>query len=403
MKTTYLSLFILAFTSATLVLSCSKDEVTTFTTVALPESNPISSDTIPAFAKGTLLTGKTYYILEDITIKAGDTLYAQPGTNIVVKNNAQVNVAGVLQLVGTESQPITFDSDSKLPGSWGGFQCDAAQAVAIIWTHVNNTGGPDPEGSARKSLYVNAPILVDIEDSWFTNGQDDLMGIKGGAKVTILRNTISSSGSTDGEAINLKGGVTGVVAYNVVYSQAGSGIKLETSSSAPFPQTDVDVYNNTLVSNGWRRGAAEPGRGMSVGLNAKARIFNNIIVNNYQGLELFTDADIANTKYGNNLFYASVDNFADSTTTPFILINLRDNFYPADGVAKPVSSDLISTGINSYNPQFVKYDGKIASPNGAPLNYDFHLQVGSPAYNSGNTVYNNDIGAYTYDDKGNKH
>lgn len=401
--TKYFAFFLSAFATATLITSCSKDEVTTFNTVALPESNPISSDTIPAFAKGTLLTGKTYYILEDITVKKGDTLYAQSGTTVVVKNNAQVNIQGVLQLVGTQDQPITFDSDTKLPGSWGGFQCDTAQAVTIIWTHVNNTGGPDPQGSARKSLYVSAPIPVDIEDSWFTNGQDDLMGIRGGAKVQILRNTISSSGSTDGEAINLKGGVTGVVAYNVVYSQAGSGIKLETSSSAPFPQTDVEVYNNTLVSNGWRRGAAEPGRGVSVGVNAIGLIFNNIIVNNYQGLEIFTDADIANTKYGNNLFYASIDNFTDSTTTPLILINVRANFYPADGVGKPVPSDLISTGVNSFNPSFVKYDGKVAAPNGAPLNYDFHLQVGSPAFNSGNTIYNSDIGAYTYDDKGNKH
>ena len=114
---------------------------------------------------------------------------------------------------------------------------------------------------ARKTVAVTTPINVDIEDSWFTNGQDDLLRLQGGCKITILRNTILCSGSTDGEAINIKSGATGVVAYNVVYSQAGTGIKLETSSTAPLPQTVVDVYNNTLVSNGWRRGAAEPGRG----------------------------------------------------------------------------------------------------------------------------------------------
>src|SRR5260221_9741201 len=125
-----------------------------------------------------------------------------------------------------------------------------------------------------------------------------------GAKVTILRNTIQCSGSTDGEAINLKTGVTGDVAYNVIYSQAGTGIKLETSSTVPIPQTVVNVYNNTLVSNGWRRGQAEPGRGVSLGVNAKGNVYNNIMVNNYQGLEIFVDADTLNTKYGNNLFYA---------------------------------------------------------------------------------------------------
>jgi hypothetical protein len=45
----------------------------------------------------------------------------------------------------------------------------------------------------------------------------------------------------------------------------------------------------------------------SVGLNARANIYNNIMVDNYQELEIFVDADTANTKYGNNLFYASQD------------------------------------------------------------------------------------------------
>lgn len=390
----YFPLFITCICSTIAFISCSRKEVTTFTTVALPESDPINSDTIPPFAKGTLLLNKTYYITQDVTVKKGDTLYAQPGANVIVKNNAQVNIQGVLQLMGTQSQEIYFDSDSKLPGSWGGFQCDSAQVVTIIWTHVNNTGGPDASGDPRKSLFVNAPATVDIEDSWFTNGQDDLIRIGTGAKITILRNTISSSGSTDGEGINLKTGVTGVVAYNVIWSQAGTAIKLETSSVAPFPQTVVDVYNNTLVSNGWRRGAAEPGRGVSIGVNAVGHVFNNIIVNNYQGLEIFSDADVQHTSYGNNLFYASVDNFTDNTVQPAININLNDNFYPIDGVGKPQPSDLISKNVTDLNPLFVNYDGRIVAPNGAPFTYDFHLQTGSPAINAGNTKYNSDLGAY---------
>lgn len=230
-----------------------------------------------------------------------------------------------------------------------------------------------------------------------------MIRIGSGATIKIIGNTISSSGSTDGEGINIKNGVTGVIAYNVIWSQAGTGIKLETSDVVPFPQTVVDVYNNTLVSNGWRRGAAEPGRGVSVGVNATGHIFNNIMVNNYQGLEIFSDADIAHTTYGNNLFYASVNNFTDSTVNPPIVINLRSNFYPNDGAGKPQPSDIISTDINTGNPLFVNYDGRIAAPNGAPFVYDFHLQQGSPAINAGNTNYNNDIGAFPTDKAGNLH
>ena len=359
--------------------SCSKssNDTTTIIKPTVPASNPITPGNITGFVKGTLTTGNTYTITGDLTVQLGDTLASQQGVTVIVKNDAQVNIQGVLLLVGTKDQPISINSDSKLPGSWGGFQCDSAQSVTIKWTHIDNTGGPDPSGSPRKSVFVNAPITVDIEDSWFTNGQDDLLRLEGGAKISILRNTILCSGSTDGEAINLKTGVTGTVAYNVVYSQAGTGVKLETNDIAPIPQTIVDVYNNTLVSNGWRRGAAEPGRGVSVGLNARANIYNNIMVNNYQGVEIFVDADTVNTKYGYNLFYASVDAYTDTTVMPNISISLRSNFYPGDGVGKPQASDLISNSTTNLNPMFVSYDGKVATPNGAQTSNDYHLLNGS--------------------------
>jgi len=379
----------------TTIISCKKAEITTFDKIKIPTSSPLKAGDISGFVKGTLIGGQTYTVTADLTVKKGDTLSAQPGAIVIVKNNAQINIQGVLQLLGTKSQPVSFNSDSNQPGTWGGFQCDTAQAITIKWTHVDNTGGPDDGGSARGTLKVKKNINVDIEDSWFTNGQDDLMAIGGGATVTILRNTISSSGSTDGEGINLKTGVTGVVAYNVIFSQAGSGIKLETSSKIPFPQTEVNVYNNTLVSNGWRRGAAEPGRGVSVGVNAIGHIYNNIIVNCFHGLELFDDGDLVKTTYGNNLFYGTVDSYQG--------VNIRDGFYPASGKGVPQSTDLISKSVNNFNPLFVQFDGTVLAPNGFPNTNNFQLQSGSPAFGRGNPKYNQDLGAYTTDGNGNQH
>ena len=399
-------LYLIGAAFAACLASCSKSgDKTTIITPTVPASNPIAPGNISGFVKGTFTTGNTYTITGDLTVKAGDTLASQQGVTVVVKGNAQVNVQGTLLLVGTQAQPISFNSDSQKPGSWGGFQCDSAKSVTIQWAHIDNTGGPDPSGSARKTVFVNAPINVDIEDCWFTNGQDDLLRMQNSAKVTILRNTILCSGSTDGEAINLKTGVTGSVAYNVIYSQAGTGIKLETSSTVPLPQTNVDVYNNTMVSCGWRRGQAEPGRGVSIGVNAKANIYNNIMVDNYQGLEIFVDADTAKAdlKYGNNLFYASQDTYQDTTKGGNLAISIRANFYPNDGVGKPQSSDLLSAKIGDQDPLFKSFDGKVATPNGAATSNDFHLNTGSPAIGKGNSTYNNDIGAYTSDGKGNKH
>ncbi|MDP9048306.1 MAG: hypothetical protein M3N14_09230 [Bacteroidota bacterium] len=409
MKTKYIylvSAFIILITAST---SCKKAELTTFTKIKIPTSSPIAAGNISGFVKGTLLSGQTYTVTGDVTIKKGDTLSAQPGAIVIVKNNAQFNVQGVLNLLGSQDKPVFFNSDTNIPGTWGGFQADSAQAISIKWTHIDNTGGPDAGGSARRTIIVNARINVDIEDSWFSNGQDDLMGLFG-CHVTVLRNTISSSGSTDGEGINLKSGATGVVAYNVIFSQAGSGVKLETNVKVPFPQTEVDVYNNTIVSVGWRRGSAEPGRSVSVGVNAIGHIYNNIFVNCYHGLEIFTDADVAHTTYGNNLFYATIDTHTD-LVDPTIQINIRGNFYPAGASGKPQPTDLISTKIGQLDPLFVKFDGTVAAPNGFPNTNDFHLQPTSPAYGAGSASFdskhpelgNQDLGAYTTDGKGNKH
>src|SRR6201996_873628 len=322
--------------------ACKKSEVNKNVTQALPPSHPITAGNISGFVKGTLLTGATYTVTADLTVKKGDTLAAQPGAIIIVKNNSQITIGGVLQILGSQASPVSFNSDTQKPGTWGGLACDSAQAVTIKWAHIDNAGGPDPSGDPRKTISVGVPIKVDIEDSWITNGQDDEIGIKSNATITILRNTIISSGSTDGEAINLKTGVVGDVAYNVIFSQAGTGVKLETNATVPFPQTTVNIYNNTFVSNGWRRGAAEPGRGVSIGVNAIGHVYNNIMVNNYQGFELFTDGDAKNTPYGNNLFFATATTVVDQTVTPTVTVNLAANFYPADGVGKAQTSDMIS-------------------------------------------------------------
>jgi hypothetical protein len=403
--------------------SCSKKDNTTVNNATVPASNPIAPGNISGFVKGTFTTGNTYTITGDLTIKPGDTLASQQGVTVVVKNNAQIFVQGTLNLVGTKSQPITFNSDNNKPGSWGGFYCDTmVSSVTIKWANIQNTGGPDPSGSPRGSIHISSvvPCNVDIEDSWIVNGQDDAMRLqtqKGGdiapTHLTILRNTIMSSGSTDGEAINIKSGCTGDVAYNVVFSQAGTGVKLETASNKPFPQTKINVYNNTLVSNGWRRGNAEPGRGVSIGLNAIGNVFNNLMVDNYHGFELFPDADTLHTTYGYNLFYSSADIFTDTTGGQHFVINIRQNFYPSTGVAKPQSTDLISNAINNMDPKFTSFDGIFYLPNGAATTNNFHLGSGSAASGKGTTssfgsnglvaIGSSDIGAYTSDGKGNQH
>ncbi len=374
--------------------ACKKTEDVTATTPVKAPSNPISSPNLTGTVKGTLLSSVgTYTINGDLTVGPKDTLFVQKGVTVNVNNNATVFIQGVLDVEGTQANPVSFTSPKNVSGSWGGFQCDSAQAVTIRWTHIDYTGGADPKGRTRATIVVSPKrtltkrVPVTIEDSWIKGGLDDAIFLSGMAQASVLRNTIEHEGSTDGESINIYDGVVGTIAYNVIWADAGSGIKIDTDAKLLTPQTNVAVYNNTLVANGYRRGYAEPGRGILIDKFGAGQFYNNLLVNNYYGLDISPAADVNNVKYGNNFFYTAID-------------STRRYFYPAGSFGKAQSTDIVSTAKTDKDPLFVKLDPDV---NAAANTNDFHLMPGSPAKGKGNPLYNNDIGAYTSDDKGNKH
>src|SRR5579872_5184213 len=386
--------------------SCSKTKTTANAGPQLPAEAIRGTTLTGGNVKGVMLTDSTYTVNGDVTVLKGDTLTVQPGAVINVPGNHAFYIQGVFQSLGTPAQPITFTSPTAQPGQWGGFQADSCQGFTAYWTKFLWTGGPDSSGGTRQAISISVPIPVDIEDCWFVGGQDNQIGVFSTANVKILRNSFYGNGTTDGEAIDFHSGVTGVVAYNVIWGQAGSAIKVYTSSTIQNPQTDVEVYNNTCVDNGFRRGAAEPGRGVIVDAYSQARVYNNLLANNYWSLDITQTADTIHTQYNNNFFYVTVD-------------SLRAFMYPAGEAGVPQSGDIINqTTTGANNPMFVGY----ATPPDPsvriiPGNFDFHLQAGSPALGKGFTgtvtglpsgvpLPSGDIGAYVSDTsggKGNRH
>lgn len=374
----------------TIASSCTKNDTpTVYKKVALPANAITSTNLKGGTVKGVMLSDSTYTVSGDITVLPSDSLVVQPGAKINITNNSAFYIQGTILSQGTKEKPITFTSPAQQPGAWGGFQCDSAKGVTFQWTKILWSGGPDSTGSPRQTITVSSPVSVDIEDCWILDGQDNGIGVFGPAHVSILRNTIEGEGTTDGEAIDFHNGVTGTVAYNLIWGGAGSAIKVYTSATVQIPQTNVTVYNNTCVDNGFRRGAAEPGRGILVDAFGTGKVFNNLIVNDYYGLDITPSADTTKLSYGNNYFYATVD-------------SLRANFYPAGSLGKPHPGDIISTATGNQDPMFVS----LTTPPNPSLRVDpndFHLKAGSPAIGKGNPAYNNDIGAYTSDGKGNQH
>jgi hypothetical protein len=386
--------------------SCTKSSSTANSGPQLPAEAIRGTTLNGGNIKGVMLSDSTYTVNGDLTVLKGDTLTVQPGATINVTGNHAFYIQGTVQSLGTPSNPIVFTAPVAQPGQWGGFQCDSAQSVTFYWTKLLWAGGPDSTGSTRETIGVSVPIPVDVEDCWFVGGQDNSIGVSAAAPVKVLRNSFYGNGTTDGEAIDFHSGVTGVVAYNVIWGQAGSAIKIYTSSTIQNPQTNCDVYNNTCVDNGFRRGAAEPGRGVLVDAFSQAHVYNNLLANNYWSLDFTPTCDYAHSTYNYNYFFVTVD-------------SLRQFMYPAGELGVPQSGDVINTTTTGANdPMFVGYTTPPdPSVRIIPANFDFHLKSGSAALGKGTTsgtasllpgvpALSADMGAYVSDTtggKGNRH
>jgi hypothetical protein len=387
--------------------ACSKSTATSNTGPQLPAEAIRGTTIAGGNVKGVMLSDSTYTINGDLVVLKGDTLTIQAGATIKETGNHAFYVQGTFQSLGTPSKPVIITTSlAQQPGQWGGIQADSCQGFTAYWTKFLWAGGPDSTGGTRQTISISVPIPVDVEDCWFVGGQDNSIGVFSTATVKILRNSFYGNGTTDGEAIDFHSGVMGVVAYNVIWGQAGSALKIYTSSTIQNPQTNVEAYNNTCVDNGFRRGAAEPGRGVLVDAFSQARVYNNLLANNYWSLDITTTADAAHTVYNNNYFYVGVD-------------SLRQFMYPAGEVGVKQSGDIINTTTTGANdPKFVGYTNPPdPSQRIIPSSFDFHLQSGSPALGKGYTgavtglpswapALSSDIGAYVSDTsggKGNRH
>lgn len=435
-------------TAVMLLASCHKAEDVNVSPAKITASQPITSDTLKGTVKGTLLTGKTYYFSSDITINQGDTLLMQSGSKLIAigdgkttATSPQITCNGSFISLGTSTQHnfITVldnlrNTSSIGKGLWGGIQCGESSGDVIIkWTHIEFAGGPagpaaDPAvfsaGDPRNSLtYTNINGNFILEDSWIYGTTDDGMRILHG-HVSVMRNTFEVCGTTGGEALNLKNGCVGDVAYNLAIGAATNGFKVSNSGGGSV-QTKVYLYNNTMLNCGFRQ--LKSGRGGSIDYEkgAQGKIYNNIVVNCRFGFRLTPDADTVNTTYNNQFFYANDQ-------------RLINQFYTVDGVARLKSGDVYSKTPKDNNPRFRNYDvdqfdyTTVTPPLSAsqmPLTlltgggYDFTLLQSSPAYQKGNATLfkaqrtvpqggsygaatqdpNSDMGAYPTDGSGNQH
>jgi hypothetical protein len=452
------------------MFSCSKTEETVVVSAPLFKVGQAVSTKTPLSGsiKGTLLSDSTYKVGGDVFINENDTLVIQPGAKICFPGNAPYCfvVKGSLLSLGTETKPIFFTvcgqtknevygsdptTDPAYKGLWGGIYGETTfKSIIIKWTHLDFGGGKlatSPvsfiaNGATSYVLSTSNPDgIVVLEDSWMYGCIDDPFR-PFGCRFSVMRNTFEKGGFTGGESMNIKSGTTGIFAYNLVIGSATNGPKA-SNNGGKNPQTNIQMYNNTIVCSGYRRSAAGRGGSTNFEEGSKGVYYNNLMVNckfgprvvgataNYNGNALVV-ADTANVKGGYNY------NYVDS-------VKIANEIYPVGFAQKPHPNDIPTPSSflpANYKPGQV-YDGTAAVGKNNPefLNFplpqpnkrmgdvsfvgtfNFRLKPTSPAIGKGFTGFspltvvpvsanfgataitppNKDIGAYPSDNTGNKH
>jgi hypothetical protein len=332
-------------------------------------------DTLSGVVKGTTRPNHTYIVKDSIIVNVGDTLRISPGnTFIMASPTGWIQVLGSFFCEGTPANPnvITVPPARRtVPGQWGGIEGDSCKIFSIKWTSIFWAGGNDYAGHARRTIdvysdYQNTTSTV-FTDNTVVATVDDCIGLHGG-KASVLRNTIKWCGAPDGDNINVKDGTIGEIAYNVIWSSGGNGVKLNSNPNL-LRLTNMTIHNNTIVAGGWRR-VGELGYAILVDKSSRAQIYNNIMGDMYQELEITKTADTVRVVYDNNLFFYSVDSLKGLA-----------RYYPSDGVGRLAPHDIIDVKAGmlfaNYQPYFTNEWFALDGAN------DYHLLPGSPATGKG--------------------
>lgn len=350
--------------------------------------------------RGTLRAGQTYTMVGDVIIPAGEEIVAEEGVTVIAGEDEfgfEFTVEGSFISLGTEENPNLFTVPEELrtrenlfAGLWGGFQAkEGAEAIVLKWTRLEYLGGEgapgtDRAGSIRYGIWtLDDQTEVIMEDSWVYGSKDDFYRPVGG-KINIMRNVFEYVGEDGGDIINIKGGTVGNIAYNIAIGGATNAFK-PSDDGASTIQTNIAVYNNTILNSGFRRAGLNRGANINFENGARGKAFNNLLINNKRGLRILDDADLENIEYDYNWLYGSHQ-------------ELVDEFLPQDSETEQRPNDVIG-GVGENNPLFVNYeidkfsmeDFELGENQPDDMNtvggWDFRLQADSPALGAGTTEF----------------
>ncbi|ANQ51175.1 hypothetical protein KMW28_17390 [Flammeovirga yaeyamensis] len=419
--------------------SCNKEEVESGNDTDRPinEGQPEGSIRIGGNMEEdlTLEKGNEYWLEANLNMRPGTTLTIEEGVTVWVSpyNNPEIVIHGNMFAWGTEAAPILFTLPEAQPEffqygtvNWGGINGAEVpegserpdQEIGMTYVTIQYAGGPMNENSEAVRVdklepgelgysvfFNNNKGKLYMENCTVEHSGGDAIYIERG-QIALFHNTVAYAGTTEDEAFNFKQGTVGDCGFNLMYSAATNGIKINNSKpTGSDSQTNVNMYNNTMAYCGWRRDG-ERGGSINIEKNAKGRILNNLIVNSKFGTKVDPSTDIAgeNTIVKGNYYFGHVE----SNATQGNGYLPHHGIQPYDGeeddthvghetfwrVFKGTCNFFTEAGVNEWtdeleDPQFAEFADVTPNVDGTPsqeLDYkqmDFRLKSTSPGVDFG--------------------
>ena len=349
----------------------------------------------------------TVVLRDHFIVPKGHSLYIEPGVRVVAANSAvkpEIVVLGSLYSMGTAQKPVLFTvADSlktdRFSRNWGGIICGYDSPELYLNYTVMEYGGA--QTTEQSPSYINGLFKTEtgegvpavhfcnrdgrmvITNSTFINNAEDHIYITGGNSI-VSGNLFVSCGYDGGEAVNYKSDCTADIAYNVIYDANTNAFKL-SNSGLVAKQSDINVYNNTVLNTGWRRPKVKGG---SVWLETSilARVFNNLFYDCRWGMK-------HSTSEGEDPASVITPNYYYSSTA----VGVEQMQANAKAGIINGADDLRSATPGDLDPLFASFTRQadvninVASNTGSVPQawsdrWDLHLTAGSPALKGGNTT-----------------
>jgi hypothetical protein len=260
------------------------------------------------------LENSPYIIIENTLVEENVNLTIEPGVIIKFDPDAYIRIDGSLYAVGTESNIITFTSNSKSPekGDWGKINIEKISTDPIIkycrieYALIGIECSASTISITDSIFYTNSGgINLDDCDSMIMNNEfiNNNLGVGGGKN--IIDNVFINNDRSILEGQNITNNIIINNNRGIIYSNLiENNYILNNNAGIDCGDGEAKIYNNYIANNSEY--------GIIIHSENNENITNNIIANNEIGIGIEQGAtsqiinnNITNNSIGINVFFSS--------------------------------------------------------------------------------------------------